>query len=169
MSRGRSALDPSLLDPIDQQAVALASGRQRLGAPLGTNSELVEVCKQVFRLVLGGELGLTVSAFSQDEKEEAVELAVSADDAEIRQYETLLDAFGALCDRWPDVLDVQYGGSQADFREFRTEFIPLFLDGLSEWASSDADLVSKVTATRRRYARALRTAMRAKSEEGDDE
>lgn len=167
-----SPLDPKILRGVDEHAGQLDANKIRLGDPLGADSPIVNTTKQIFRTVLGDELGLRISAFNQDEKEEATELQIDrTDDEKVQALGEMLELFGELCDRWPEVLDLRYGGTRAEFREFRTRFIPALLFALSGWArqSGDDPLVQELKTLEPRYLQAIGVAAEAQRERGDED
>ncbi len=133
----------------------------------------------MFRHILGAELKLSVARFDQDEKEEALDYQVALERRGRLPdgLDEIVRLFGELCDRWPEVLDLRYGGTRADFREFRTEFLPALLDALVLWTEShaDADLLKTVEDASKRYCAAVRVAegtsvgQHEQEEEEDDE
>ena len=139
-----------------------------LGDPLDAKSAIVKTTQQMFRTLLGEELGLRAAAFDQSEKEEALELQAEREvpDDDEGGLDQLVDLFSELCDRWPEVLDLRYGGTRADFREFRTVFVPTLLDALRQWSyeKGDARLRERLDAVDRNYTAALRHAERAPAE-----
>jgi hypothetical protein len=158
---------------VDAHATALAGGEPLLGDPLGADSHIVEATKQVFRTLLRAELGLRAAAFDQGEKEDALELQANRDapDEDEGALDELVELFAELCDRWPEVLDLRYGGTRADFREFRTVFVPALLSALAQWShekKSDA-LTEQLEAVDRRYTAAVRAAERARAEPYEEE
>jgi hypothetical protein len=152
-----SPLNPKILRGVDEHAAEFDSDKVRLGDPLGADSPIVNTTKQIFRTLLGDELGLRVSAFDQDEKEEALELQVDrSDDENVKALGEILELFGELCDRWPEVLDLRYGGTRADFREFRTRFLPALLAALEVWAKSRNDKsLAELSEVKQRYLKAI--------------
>jgi hypothetical protein len=167
-----SPLDAKILRGIDEHAAELDARKIRLGDPLGADSPVVNATKQIFRTVLGDELGLRISAFDQDEKEEAAELQVDrSEDERVQALSEILDLFAELCDRWPEVLDLRYGGTRADFREFRTRFLPALLEALDVWADerTDRPLKDELIKLERRYGEAIGGATRAQRESGVDD
>jgi hypothetical protein len=153
---------------VDEHAVALESGKPMLGDPLDAKSAIVKMTQQMFRTLLGEELGLRAAAFDQSEKEEALELQADRDipDYDEGGLDQLVELFCELCDRWPEVLDLRYGGTRADFREFRTVFVPALLEGLTQWSyeKGDAALSERLDAVDRHYTAAVRHAARAPAE-----
>ena len=125
-----------LLASFGREAKSLKAHKRRLSDPLKADKGIVESVQQIFRQVLGESLGISVTSFSQDEKEEVLAALDSIPDDESREYLTpFVDLFGELCDQWPDVIDISYGGGPADFREFRVELVPGLLEALEEWAN----------------------------------
>jgi hypothetical protein len=167
-----SPLNPKILRGIDEHAIELEKNKVRLGDPLGADSPIVNTTKQIFRTLLGEELGLRISAFDQDEKEEALELQVDrSGDEHVEALTDILELFSELCDRWPEVLDLRYGGTRADFREFRTQFVPALLDALKFWASDDTDapLADALSGVEQRYREAIGDAAEAQRDSGEDD
>jgi hypothetical protein len=161
-----------MLKGVAEHAAELEKHKVRLGDPLGADSQIVNTTKQIFRAVLDKELGLRVSAFDQDEKEEALELQLErSDQSQDESVDVILELFGELCDRWPEVLDLRYGGTRADFREFRTAFLPALLEALDLWAKERKDdaLSNGVATLEQRYRKAIRRAERAQREAGDED
>ncbi len=142
-------LSPDLLTPFRGEADELREHKHALSAPLRGDKALIESVQQIFRGVLRGSLGVEVTSFTQDEKQEAldaVERLVENEDDAYEHVEPLVNLFGVLCDQWPDILDVSYGGSSAEFREFRVTFIPELLYALELWADGARDdLMAKAT------------------------
>jgi len=161
-------LDVKILKAVGEHATELKDGKVLLGDPLGAESAIVDATKQVFRSLLRQELGLQAKAFDQDEKEDAMELQakrVAGDDDE-GALDELVELFSELCDRWPEVLDLRYGGTRADFREFRTVFLPALLSTLVQWShEKQAQIVtSQLKAISRDYEQAVRSAEGARAE-----
>lgn len=158
---------------VDKHATGLAEGEPLLGDPLRADSEIVEATKQVFRTILRAELGLRAAAYDQGEKEEALELRANRDppDDDEGALDELVELFTELCDRWPEVLDLRYGGTRADFREFRTVFVPALLSALTQWSyeKQEGSLVERLKAADRHYTTAVRGAEGARAERYDEE
>jgi len=117
----------------------------------------VESSKQLFRQIIDAELGVSIAAFSQDEKEEAIE---ALEDAQDDSLGPLIEVFEAFCDSWPDVLDVTYGGTRVDFREFRSSVVPELLEALHYWARAHeyVDLVQPLEEAQHAFTTGIRRA-----------
>ncbi|HEY5198886.1 MAG TPA: hypothetical protein VIJ51_17845 [Solirubrobacteraceae bacterium] len=66
--------------------------------------------------------------------------------------------FGVLCDLYPDVLGVEYGGDDQDFEEVRAELVPELLSQLAETGSDlhNDTFAAAAQGTLRAYEAALR-------------
>ncbi len=166
---------PEILKAVTREAGLLSEAKKLLGDPLGADSEIVDAIKQIFRQLLRAELGIKVAAFSQDEKQEALERQIELEEDDVYHdwLPDLIELFEELCDRWPEVLDLRYGGTRSDFREFRVDYIPGLLSALQPWAGDRGygDLEKRLREVDREYHRAIRRAAgRAENaEELDDE
>lgn len=154
--------DPAVLKAVGEHASEMRAGEVLLGDPLRADSGIVNSTKQVFRTLLRSELGLKAASFDQDEKEEALELRAKRATAENDEggLDELVELFTELCDRWPEVLDLRYGGTRADFREFRTVFMPALLSTLQQLfrEKGSGETTSEVQRISRDYDEAVRTA-----------
>jgi hypothetical protein len=136
---GVELFEPTLLHAVGDEIDRIHDEDEKataLDTALGRKSELVEFVQQVFEQIFRDRLGFAVTDFSQDRKEEALLLQTEVKDKRLLD---LLDSFTEVCDVWPEVLDTAYGGSPADFREFRTEFLPTFLERISRYAKALGD------------------------------
>lgn len=168
--------DPAILKPLKEHASELRAGTVLLGDPLRADSGIVDATKQVFRTLLRSELGLKAASFDQDEKEEALELRAkrAAPENDEGALDELVELFTELCDRWPEVLDLRYGGTRADFREFRTVFMPTLLSTLEQLfdEKGSSEITSEVRTISRDYDDAVSAAERSPASaerERDDE
>jgi hypothetical protein len=148
-----------LLIAVNTESARLANKQQALDAPLGHKSELVHFVEQAFSQVFKKVLHLNVTSFTQEDKEKAVILVEELDPPP--ELASLVDSYVDLCDMWPDVLGFDYGGSAADFLEFRSEFMPLFLERLSEFAaaSDQRTLAGGTSKALKRYSKAVDSAI----------
>jgi hypothetical protein len=160
-------ISTDLLKAFQAEAGALADGTTQLGDALGSDSGVVEACRLAFRNLLGAELGVVVTSFSQEEKDEALEALEDEDDGALDEF---VEAFGEFCDRWPDVLGASYGGSRADFREFRHDVIPMLLSGLYNWALTreHAVIAAEIRDAERSFSRALHESRTAEADDYED-
>jgi hypothetical protein len=157
--------DPTVLKAVEEHASELRAGKVLLGDPLRADSGIVDTTKQVFRTLLRAELGLKAASFDQDEKEEALELRAKRTTLESDEgaLDELVELFTELCDRWPEVLDLRYGGTRADFREFRAVFMPALLSTLQQLfrEKGSGETTSEVQKISRDYDEAVRAAERS--------
>jgi hypothetical protein len=134
-----SEFSDKLLTPFQTEANRLRAHERYLSDPLKVDRGIVESTQQIFRHVLRNGLGVSVVSFSQDEKQEVLEALgnMSESDADgSEDLEPFVELFAEFCDQWPDVIDISYGGSPSDFREFRAELVPELLDALTHWSQS---------------------------------
>lgn len=156
MTDPKSFLNTELLSVLDDETTALEKRSTALDAPLGRTSSLLEFVQQAFTQVFRSELGIEITGFTQNSKEEAVFLEERIEDPVV---DALLDSYVDLCNMWPDVLSPYYGGSPTDFLEFRTEFLPVLLYELRQLAEKRGWEVgaAKLRAAEERYERAIET------------
>ncbi len=150
-----------ILDNVRREAADLKSDRHRIDDPLRTSPKLMEFIEETFNQAFRSQLGMGISGFTQADKEEVVLLSdESSPDGAV---EDLLSLYVDVCNMWPDVLNQAYGGTTADFLEFRTELVPSILDSLAQLAEvrDDRDLHPAVLATRRDYGDAIAAAREA--------
>lgn len=91
----------------------------------------MEFATEAFNQYFRAQLGVGVSGFSQADMDEVLFAASPERDSGSAIYR-LVQLYVDFCSSWPDVLNVSYGGSPADFREFRSELIPSLLSSLAE-------------------------------------
>jgi len=130
-------VEPGLLATVQSEAAALAERKHPLDAPLGIKSELLEFTEQAFDQAFRSTLKIEVPDFTQAGKEEVLALARDKDPSPA--VASLLNLYVDVCNIWPDVLSEAYGGSSAEFLEFRTELIPTLLAELIELAKEKED------------------------------
>jgi hypothetical protein len=169
-------VDAAVLKAVGEHARELRNGDVLLGDPLRADSGIVDATKQVFRTLLRSELGLKAASFDQDEKEEALDVRASRTMLENDEgaLDELVELFTELCDRWPEVLDLRYGGTRADFREFRTVFMPALLSTLEQLSHEKGSekTTTELREITRDYDDAVRTAERSPAHterEADDD
>jgi hypothetical protein len=162
-------LSEKLLASFQDEAQRLREHKSFLSDPLKGDRELVESTQQIFRQILREGLGLSIASFSQDEKQEALEALDGVDESNetITGYiEPFVELFAELCDQWPDVIDVSYGGSPSDFREFRVELVPALLEALANWVRvrGDSAFAEQTTRVHDAYVSAIEESSRGSSE-----
>lgn len=147
-----------VFDLLAPEIEALATRDTYPDDPLGKDSPVLAFFNAVYAEVFAS-LGLaTEIAFDDATKQRAFaaeEQAVLDDRIGLAEVFRL---FGVLCDLYPDVLGVEYGGDDQDFEEVRAELVP---ELLSQLAETGADLHSETFAaaaqrTRQAYEAALK-------------
>lgn len=160
----RSVAEFSLkqLDAVEDEARNLRDHSISLDDALSDSEELMEFATEAFNQFFRARLSVGVTGFSQSDKEEVLQAASFYRGTDEPIYE-LAQLYVDFCNTWPDVLDPAYGGSPADFREFRAELVPSLLDTLLTVSTKDTD--PKVTAAieqaRTAYRDAVEEARRA--------
>src|SRR5690242_9785407 len=111
--------DPAILAWLKEDAKALEAGIESLDDPVRRSSRLMSFIEQAFAQSFRNRFGLEIMSFTQGDKDEVL---IAARDAKVEQpQKRLVDLYVDVCNVWPDVLSQSYGGSTADFLEFRTE------------------------------------------------
>jgi hypothetical protein len=156
---------PELLAGLEAETDKVQSGKQALNEPIKRTSGLMEFVQQAFAQAFNKKFGLRISSFSQSDKEEVVVAAGDEDEVEA-EMRKLVDLFVDISNVWPDVLSQSYGGSSADFLEFRTQLVPETLETLQELtaARDEPALARQLAGAKSYYDEAIRTARAGKSE-----
>jgi hypothetical protein len=135
------AVHPSLFQKLDSEIGWIGSGAE-LDRPLGRFSDLVSFVEEAYGQAFATFGGLDIRGFGESQKAEAyaAEQRFERDDADVAPaLFALLASYQELCDDWPDVLGPQYGGSDAEFEDFRRRVIPDLLENLADLAASGGD------------------------------
>lgn len=150
-------MNPEILDNVKAEAAEVRSKRHTIDAPLRTSPKLMEFVEEAFNQTFHEAIGVGVSGFTQADKEEVLLLSKEPPDKEAEAVEDLLRLYVDVCNMWPDVLNQAYGGTTADFAEFRTELIPHLLQSLGALAKarSDEDLQGEIGEIWEDYASAI--------------
>ena len=151
-----------ILAAVRSEGEQLESQERSLDDPLGKDSALMEFVEESFNQALHSQLGVGVSGFSQTDKEEALYMIEKVGDEKGGEgrVDDLVRLYIDACNMWPDVLSEAYGGSAADFLEFRTELVPSLLETLRDLAvdEGETDLGKEIEITWTSYAKAIATA-----------
>jgi hypothetical protein len=147
--------DPNILRWLEDEARALREGIEDWDEPVRRNSGLMSFVEQAFAQSFRHRFGIDIMSFTQSDKDEVL---IAAREADLSQpHKRLIDLYVDVCNVWPDVLSQSYGGSTADFLEFRTETVPHILTALKEVAAeSDATLTERLADATRAYETALK-------------
>lgn len=130
--------NPKQLAAVEEEARNLEEHERLLDAPLSSSEDLMDFATEAFNQYFRAQLGVGVSGFSQADKEEVLYAAAPDRDVELPLY-ALVRLYVDFCNRWPDVLNLAYGGSPADFREFRGELVPSLLATLHEVSEENGE------------------------------
>jgi hypothetical protein len=151
---------PQVLDNVRAEVVDLQNGSHRIDDALRHSVNLMEFVEESFNQVFRAEFKVGVSGFTQGDKEEVLLLSEELGEPAV---EDLLRLYVDVCNMWPDVLNQAYGGTSADFLEFRTELVPSILVALEDWteAHEDQALQEEVAKTRKEYEGAVSAAREA--------
>lgn len=142
-----------ILDWLEKNAKALEAGAESLDAPIRRHSTLMSFVEQAFAQSFRNRFGLDIMSFTQSDKDEVL---IAARDAKDRSPQKLVDLYVDVCNVWPDVLSQSYGGSTADFLEFRTETVPELLATLTDLSRElGGALTERLDGAAHAYKRAL--------------
>jgi hypothetical protein len=128
---------PEVLDNVRAEAIDLRNNKHRIDDALRQSIGLMEFVEETFNQIFRTELRVGVSGFTQEDKEEI--LLLSGEPIEELAAEDLLRLYVDVCNMWPDVLNQAYGGTTADFLEFRAELVPSILAAVRDWAEARDD------------------------------
>lgn len=126
------------LDAVKDEATRLREHKISLDTPLSESEELMDFATEAFNQFFRAQLSVGVTGFSQSDKEEVLRAASPYRGTDAPIYD-LAQLYVDFCNTWPDVLNLAYGGSPVDFREFRAELVPNLLDTLLTVSAKDTD------------------------------
>jgi hypothetical protein len=133
--------DPEILRWLEADAEMLTAKKERLDAPVRRSSKLMSFVEQAFAQSFQRRFGLEIKSFTQGDKDEILIAAREAKGGPPQKR--LIDLYVDICNVWPDVLSQSYGGSTADFLEFRTETVPEILAVLKELSADSVGPLTK--------------------------
>lgn len=155
--------NPSILSWLEEDATALIAGKESLDDPVRRSSKLMSFVEQAFAQSFRNRFGLDIMSFTQGDKDEVL---IAAREARVEQpQKRLVDLYVDICNVWPDVLSQSYGGSTADFLEFRTETVPELLNALSQLSAEHG---GSLTQDLDKAARAYKVALKAARDRESD-
>ncbi len=134
----KGGLHPKQLDAVEAEAQNLREHKTFIDTPLSGSEALMDFATEAFNQNFRTQLNVGIDSFSQSDKEEVLFVAGTDHDEDLPIYD-LVRLYVDFCNRWPDVLNISYGGSSADFREFRAELMPRLLTTLLEVAKEHGD------------------------------
>jgi hypothetical protein len=160
-------LHPKQLDVVEAEAQSLRKHKTFIDTPLSGSEDLMDFATEAFNQNFRTHLNVGIDSFSQSDKEEVLYVAGTDPDEDLPIY-NLVRLYVDFCNRWPDVLNISYGGSPADFREFRAELMPRLLATLLEVAKEhgdDPEESARIDRAKSDYEEALKEARSAERSE----
>jgi hypothetical protein len=130
-------VEPSLFELVEKYAQELNDGKVSAEKPLKRTAGIVAFCQNFYLQFFQNVLNSPITSIGMPAKRVAARVAVERGDALSAETNALVSWFEELCDIYPDVLALGYGGSVAAFRRFHEEYIPTLLERIIEWASAD--------------------------------
>jgi hypothetical protein len=145
--------EPKILERLKEETASLNAKKSKkaLDDPIGRDSGLMEFIEQAFAQTFLKKLDLEITSFTQASKDEVV---IATREAELAApLQELVDLYVDICNMWPDVLSQAYGGSSADFFEFRTQAVPETLGALKALSEAydDKELTDALKTAKKNY------------------
>jgi hypothetical protein len=154
------AVEPSLFKFVTTYAEGLAAGKISPNAKLKVTAPIIVFCQNFFLQFFENVVGKPITSIGTASKRVAATVMVTTKDTAPGEELALVQSFEELCDIYPDVLALGYGGSVASFAKFHERFIPRLLERIDAWAQTTTDdgLKSAAAESRERYEAALMAA-----------
>jgi len=128
---------PRLFDILEKYAKDLERGRIKPGRLAVTSPALV-FCENFYAQFFQNELAHEIKALTQDAKAEAVRLRLSLKKQRApRATIQLVTWFEKLCDIYPNVLALAYGGgTKASFVNFHSSYLITLVERAAAWSKT---------------------------------
>jgi hypothetical protein len=155
-----SGVNPKLFDVLIEYAQGVESGQIHPAKSLAETSPALTFCESFYAQFFQNELRLRITSFDNESKKAAVALRMNLKKKRTpRAVIQLITWFEKLCDIYPNVLALGYGGgSKLSFYDFHANYLVVLLSRILAWANAGKSSALKMKV--REALAAMRRAMR---------
>jgi len=152
---------PELFDILSQYAKEIEQGKIKPSPAMGATSPALTFCENFYAQFFQNRLGQKIEHFNLEAKKAAIELRLKIKEANgASTIIQLITWYEKLCDMYPNLLALGYGGgSRATFFDFHNNYLLTLLERASAWAQSEnfLDIEQKAKATFSEMQKALKS------------
>jgi hypothetical protein len=130
-----SQIEPRLFDLLDEYCAAIIAGTIRSATAVRRSSNVITFLRSFFEQLFASSFDVQLEAFDYESKRMSVALRHDGEREVPRRLVPIVSAFEELCDLYPDIIGVSYGGgSTTMFRRFHERYLPRLLRSVRRWA-----------------------------------